>query len=88
MMKAKLILAAALVAVAAHGQQKATVSLRTELAKDVIAPEIYGQFAEHLGSCIYGGIWVGEASPIQNTNGYSNDVLQDLLADKGSVWKA
>lgn len=43
-----------------------------------IAPEIYGQFAEHLGSCIYGGLWVGEGSAIPNTNGYRNDVLQAL----------
>lgn len=43
-----------------------------------IAPEIYGQFAEHLGSCIYGGLWVGPESPIPNTEGYRNDVLQAL----------
>lgn len=43
-----------------------------------IAPEIYGQFTEHLGSCIYGGIWVGEESPIPNTSGYRNDVLQAI----------
>lgn len=43
-----------------------------------IAPEIYGQFAEHLGACIYGGLWVGPESPIPNTDGYRNDVLQAL----------
>ncbi|MBK7103733.1 MAG: alpha-N-arabinofuranosidase [Ignavibacteriae bacterium] len=43
-----------------------------------IDPNIYGQFAEHLGSCIYGGIWVGENSKIPNTNGYRNDVLEAL----------
>ena len=26
---------------------------------NTIPKEIYGQFAEHLGSCIYGGLWVG-----------------------------
>ncbi|MCM1448764.1 MAG: alpha-N-arabinofuranosidase [Clostridiales bacterium] len=41
-------------------------------------PEIYGQFAEHLGTCIYGGLWVGPESTIPNTNGYRNDVLQAL----------
>ncbi|MCH5247960.1 MAG: alpha-N-arabinofuranosidase [Muribaculaceae bacterium] len=44
----------------------------------LISPEIYGQFAEHLGSCIYGGIWVGESSDIPNTKGYRNDVLEAL----------
>lgn len=29
-----------------------------------IHPEIYGNFSEHLGRCIYGGVYVGENSPI------------------------
>lgn len=39
---------------------------------------IYGQFAEHLGRCIYGGIWVGEDSPIPNTRGIRKDVVAAL----------
>ncbi|NBD24454.1 alpha-N-arabinofuranosidase [Paenibacillus glycinis] len=39
---------------------------------------IYGHFAEHLGRCIYEGIWVGEDSDIPNTQGIRNDVLQAL----------
>lgn len=27
-----------------------------------IAPEIYGHFSEHLGTCMYGGIYVGADS--------------------------
>ena len=45
-----------------------------------INKEIYGQFAEHLGSCIYGGLWVGEASPIPNIQGYRKDVFDALKA--------
>ena len=48
-------------------------------AKDVIAtirPEIYGHFAEHLGRCIYGGIFVGEDSPIPNEKGIRKDVAE------------
>ncbi len=44
----------------------------------VINPNIYGQFAEHLGHCIYGGVWVGEGSPIPNTRGIRNDVVAAL----------
>ncbi len=44
----------------------------------VINKNIYGQFAEHLGHGIYGGIWVGPDSPIPNTHGYRNDVLAAL----------
>jgi len=39
---------------------------------------IYGHFSEHLGNCIYGGLWVGEDSPIPNTRGIRNDVVQAL----------
>ncbi len=43
-----------------------------------ISKHIYGHFAEHLGRCIYEGIWVGEDSPIPNTKGIRNDVLAAL----------
>ena len=46
--------------------------------EEIISKHIYGQFAEHLGTCIYGGLWVGEDSKIPNTQGYRNDVLQAL----------
>ncbi|MBQ5653432.1 MAG: alpha-N-arabinofuranosidase [Alistipes sp.] len=50
-----------------------------------IAPEIYGQFSEHLGTCIYGGLWVGEDSEIPNEDGYRTDVLEALKALKVPV---
>jgi alpha-L-arabinofuranosidase len=40
--------------------------------------QLFGQFAEHLGAGIYGGIWVGEDSAISNTRGYRKDVVQAL----------
>jgi alpha-L-arabinofuranosidase len=43
-----------------------------------ISRNIYGQFSEHLGHCIYGGIWVGEDSKIPNTRGIRNDVVEAL----------
>jgi alpha-N-arabinofuranosidase len=43
-----------------------------------ISRMIYGHFAEHLGRCIYGGIWVGEESSIPNTRGIRNDVVVAL----------
>ena len=46
--------------------------------KGTINKNIYGHFAEHLGRCIYGGIWVGEDSPIPNTRGIRNDVVKAL----------
>lgn len=43
-----------------------------------ISKHIYGQFAEHLGRCIYEGIWVGKDSEIENINGIRQDVVQAL----------
>lgn len=43
-----------------------------------ISRHIYGQFAEHLGRCIYEGIWVGPESSIPNTRGIRNDVVAAL----------
>jgi alpha-N-arabinofuranosidase len=41
-----------------------------------INPNLYGHFAEHLGSCVNDGIWVGEDSLIPNTAGLRNDLLE------------
>lgn len=45
---------------------------------DRIEPEIYGHFSEHLGRCIYEGIYVGENSDIPNVNGMRTDVVEAL----------
>lgn len=44
----------------------------------VISKDIYGHFSEHLGTCIYGGLFVGTDSKIPNTYGLRNDVLAAL----------
>ena len=43
-----------------------------------INKNIYGHFSEHLGRCIYGGIYVGEDSDIPNTEGMRNDIIEAL----------
>jgi alpha-L-arabinofuranosidase len=45
-----------------------------------ISRHIYGHFAEHLGRCIYDGLWVGPDSPIPNTRGIRSDVIAALKA--------
>ncbi|HEX2936204.1 MAG TPA: alpha-N-arabinofuranosidase [Bacteroidales bacterium] len=52
--------------------------LNADQTGDTISRHIYGQFSEHLGHCIYGGIWVGENSTIPNTRGIRNDVVAAL----------
>ncbi len=56
----------------------ATLSLDAAKPGPVINKNIYGHFSEHLGRCIYEGIWVGENSPIPNAKGYRNDVIAAL----------
>lgn len=43
-----------------------------------ISKYIYGHFAEHLGRCIYEGIYAGEDSSIPNVNGMRTDVVEAL----------
>ena len=56
----------------------ATLTLHADQPGPVINKNIYGQFSEHLGHCIYGGIWVGEDSPIPNVRGIRSDVVAAL----------
>jgi alpha-L-arabinofuranosidase len=55
-----------------------SIVIKTLEGKDTISRNLYGQFTEHLGRCIYGGIWVGEKSTIPNTHGIRNDVIKAL----------
>ncbi len=55
-----------------------TVDARS--AGAVINRNLYGNFSEHLGHCIYGGVFVGEDSAIPNVNGMRTDVVEALRA--------
>ena len=61
--------------------ESATVNkllVNADAGKEIINRNIYGHFAEHLGRCIYEGIWVGQDSPIPNTRGIRNDTVEAL----------
>ncbi len=74
-----LILCSALLSVQAQ-DSKAKLIINADLGKETISRHIYGHFSEHLGSCIYGGYWVGVDSEIVNTRGIRNDVVNALRA--------
>jgi alpha-N-arabinofuranosidase len=61
-------------------------SIRVVISADATGPtidrNIFGQFAENLGTGIYGGVWVGEGSPIPNVRGLRTDVVTALRALK------
>ena len=71
------LLAGVLAAVCASAQVQVKIHEEAE-NQPVIPAEIYGQFAEHLGRCIYDGIWVGPDSDIPNINGYRKDLVEAL----------
>ncbi len=50
----------------------------------MINRDIFGQFAEHLGKGIYGGVWVGKNSKIPNVRGIRSDVVGALKRDQGA----
>jgi len=54
------------------------LTIYADREKQTISRNIYGHFAEHLGRCIYEGLWVGENSSIPNTRGIRNDVVAAL----------
>lgn len=77
-MKKALYLSCLLALSAPAFAQDAVVKINTKQPGHEISRHIYGHFAEHLGTCIYNGLWVGPESSIPNTQGYRKDVLEAL----------
>ena len=59
----------------------AIVSVDVRRQIDTINPNIYGNFIEHLGRCIYGGIY-DEGSPLADERGFRRDVLEAIKSLK------
>ena len=80
----KILLAAFAAAALAFGtapaQGQTTVAIDGDAPIGTIQPEVYGQFLEHLGAQLYGGLWVGRDSPIPNTDGIRDDMFAALEA--------
>lgn len=56
------------------------VAVHADRPGPTINRNIFGQFAEHLGTGIYGGVWVGTDSSIPNVRGIRSDVVSALKA--------
>ncbi|MFG6487601.1 alpha-N-arabinofuranosidase [Roseateles sp. BYS78W] len=74
-----------LIPIAAQAAEPVRIDIQADKPGPVIARQIYGQFAEHLGSGIYGGLWVGPDSKIPNVRGWRSDVVGALKAIKVPV---
>ncbi len=57
---------------------QARITLWPALPKARIHPNLYGHFAEHLGRCVYEGIWTGRESRVAHQDGLRVDVLAAL----------
>lgn len=79
-MKQRFLLLSVFLLLSHFASSQGSVSIRVypERGEQKISKHIYGHFAEHLGTCIYGGLWVGEDSPIANEKGYRKDVLEAI----------
>ncbi|MFH0760136.1 MAG: alpha-L-arabinofuranosidase C-terminal domain-containing protein [Bacteroidota bacterium] len=72
------VILACLLAGAVNAQETNKLIVDAVKADVTINKNIYGHFAEHLGRCIYDGIWVGPDSKIPNINGYRKDIVDAL----------
>jgi alpha-N-arabinofuranosidase len=58
-----------------HAQDKpAVIKIDSDRVIGEVDPHLFGNFTEHLGRCIYGGIFE-EGSPLSDENGYRKDVM-------------
>ena len=69
------LLSSPLILRGAPGSQTTRVKIDTDRKIGEIDPKIYGNFAEHLGRCIEGGIFE-EGSPRSDPQGYRKDVIE------------
>jgi len=68
--------AGAAVPAAQSSSGRARLTVVAEESLGTISRNVYGQFTEHLGSCIYDAMWVGPGSSIPNHNGLRSDTLE------------
>ena len=61
-----------------------TITINARDKKSKISKNIYGHFSEHLGRCIYDGLYVGEDSAIPNKNGMRTDVVRGFKEHTGA----
>jgi alpha-L-arabinofuranosidase len=72
----KLSLAALPLAARAQSPSRpARIKIDTERVISDIDPKLYGNFVEHLGRCVDGGVFQ-EGSPLSDSNGYRKDVFE------------
>lgn len=83
----RLLLSACLfviVGINVNAQEKAVIKIDTDRIIDGVDPLIYGNFSEHLGEGIYGGLYDPESSQ-SDENGFRKDVIDEIQELKVSI---
>lgn len=70
------LLAALFLAASVSAQEpQARIKIDTDRVVGKVDPLLFGNFTEHLGRCIYGGIY-DEGNPLSDSDGFRKDVMQ------------
>jgi alpha-N-arabinofuranosidase len=75
----RIISLALALALAVSAQTKPEARIKIDLDRRIgeVHPYVFGNFAEHLGRCIYGGLYE-ENSPLSDDKGYRKDVMKAM----------
>jgi len=76
-MRNLIILCSLLLLVFPATSQQARIKIDTDRTIGDVDPYIFGNFAEHLGRCIYGGLYE-PGSPLADQDGYRKDVMEAI----------
>jgi len=77
-MKKQLFSLFALVLLLGASAQQATLTIESKPGAPTISKHIYGHFSEHLGHCVYGGLWVDEDLNVPKEDRLRLDVVDAL----------
>lgn len=75
MKKVVFVMLALLMSAGLISAQQAKIKIDVDRTIGEIDPNLYGNFVEHLGRCVYGGIYE-PGSPLADENGFRKDVMQ------------
>ena len=66
--------------------EEATPSISVDTTREIskINPNIYGGFTEHMGRCIYGGLY-DPGNPVSDEDGFRTDVIEAMKEIKVPV---
>lgn len=63
---------------------QARIKIDTDRSVGEVHPHVFGNFAEHLGRCIYGGLYE-PGSPLSDSDGFRKDVMEAIKGLRVSI---